>query len=99
MELIAFELRRTALVGFTDDAALITTAVNRGREDQRLARRHLLGLANVRNDVLAGLLDASAHTRQRQRRAHYLEERAPARLIIPFAGGDGEFALHALAEF
>ena len=50
----------------------------RGGVKQRPARDQLLGLPHVRHDVLGGLARAGGQSGQRQRRAHQLQEIAPA---------------------
>src|SRR5439155_13553169 len=52
----------------------------------------------VGDDALGRLLDAAAHTRQRERRAHQLEKVAPPLRVVPLRGLLGELAMEVLAE-
>ena len=67
-------------------------------EVHRLAEDEVLGLLDVGEDRLVGLLGASSKPGQRQRRTHHLEEPAAADRIHPFAGLAGKFALQHLVE-
>jgi hypothetical protein len=100
MLVISFDLGGPTFMAFNHDSASVTIECASSCEIKRLARNQLFGLANVGDDLLGGRLDAPAHAdaRKRHRRAHDLEEGAPAGRIIPLTGRVGEFALQHFAE-
>ena len=78
---VAFDLRRPALVALDQQAGGDAAERHRGREEQRLARDHLFGLPDVRDDLLRRLTRAGGDAGQRHRRAHQLQKRPPRHRI------------------
>ena len=70
----------------------------RRRKIHRLAQDQVLGRLHVGEDRLVRLLGASGQPGQRQRRAHHLQEAAPADRIHPLTGLPRELALQHLVE-
>ena len=69
-----------------------------GGEEHRLAGHQLLGLPHVGHDELVGLTRAGRDAGQRQRRAHQLEESAPAHRVGPLRGVGRELAVEEFLE-
>ena len=72
---------------------------NRAGEVERPSRNDFLRLPDVRDDGFGGLFGAGAHTRQRQRGAHQLEEVAASFRVVPFRGLIRELPVQVVAEF
>src|SRR5437867_1000419 len=90
---IAFELGRPAFVAAREERRRDAAERKRGREPKTTSRSFFLGLFDVRNDFLRRLNHATTQARQRQRRAHQLQERATLDGIVPLFGSLWEFAL------
>ena len=70
----------------------------RGRKEQSFTRNEFFRLANVRNNLLRRLDDATTQAGERERRAHDLQERSALDRVIPFVGGVRELASHELFD-
>jgi hypothetical protein len=95
---VAFDLRRAALVALHEEADARSRKRHRRRVEERLAGDELLGLAHVRHDLLARLPRARADAGKRERRAHQLEEAAPADRVQPLRRVLRKFAVQELLE-
>src|SRR6185503_8522689 len=95
---IALDLRRPAHVVFSQNRVAEPALGHGGREKQGTARNDVLGLADVRDDVLFGLAGAGTHTGQRKGSAHQAQKVAATRWILEFRGLRREFALNVLPE-
>src|SRR5262249_51827934 len=73
---VALDLRRASLVALDDEAEAEAAQRHRGREVERSPEDDGFGLLHIRDDVLLGLLRARAEARDRQRRAHQVQELA-----------------------
>src|SRR6185503_4933690 len=80
---IAFDLRRTAFVAPHEDRCRYTEKRHRRRIKQRFPRHVFFRLRDERNDLFRRLKNATAHSRERERCAHQLDERATLERIIP----------------
>ena len=95
---IPFNLGRVPHVAFDQDRLCEAAERDRAGEKQRTAGNHVLGLPNVGDDFLGGLLRAGADAGKRERRGHQLQE-LPAPLgIVPLRGLLGKLPVQVLAE-
>ena len=77
MQRVAFDFRRPSFVAFDQKSCGDAANGHRRRVKQRSSRDQVLRLPDVRNDLLWRLSRTCSHARERHRRTHQLEERAP----------------------
>ena len=95
---VAFDFGRTPHMALDQDRLRDAGQRNGARKKQRTARDEVLGLLDVRDDLLGRLLGARADAGERERRAHELQELAPAFRVVPLGGLLGELPVQVLAE-
>ena len=76
MQRVAFDLRRPALVALDEQPGGDAAERHRGRVEERLAGDELFGLSDVGDDLSGGCRVQARDARERERRAHQLQERA-----------------------
>jgi hypothetical protein len=95
---VPLDLRRSPHVALDEHARADARQLDRGREVERLAGNQVLGRLHVRDDRFLGPARAGPETRERQRRAHELQERAAARGIDPLRRPLGELPMEEILE-
>jgi hypothetical protein len=95
---VAFDLGRAPVVALHEQARRHAAERHRRGVEERLARHDLFGLPHVRHDELVGLHGAAGHAGERQRRAHQLEEAAPAHRVVPLGRIRRELAVQEFLE-
>ena len=95
---IALELRRPSHVVFGQQRHAVTAVRHGGGEEQGPAGDDLLGLTDVRNDLLVRLPGAGADAGEGERRAHQLQELPPAGRVGELGGLRRELPLDVLTE-
>ena len=95
---ISFNFGRPAHMAFDQNRSRDAAERNRARKEQRPARHQILWLTDIRNDLLGRLSRARPDARERERRAHQLEEVATALRIVPLRGLFREFPMQVLAK-
>src|SRR6185503_13253352 len=98
MLLVAFDLGGTAFVALDDEAGSEPVERHRGRKINRLSGHEFFGLAHIRRDVFSRLPRASGESRERERRAHKLEESPAPNWIIPLGSIFGKLAMQRFLE-
>ena len=81
---IAFDFRGPAFVAAHENRCRRAKKRRSRRKEKRFARNVLFRLIDVRNNLLRRLKNATTQTRERERRAHHLDERAALDRIVPF---------------
>ena len=95
---IAFDFRRPSFVAAHEQRRRNTAQGEGCRKEQPFPRDEFFRLADVRNNVFGRLNDATTQARERQRRAHDLQERSAFDRVIPFVGGVRKLATHELFD-
>ena len=95
---LPFDFGRTPHVAFDQHRLGDAGERDRAREEQRSAGNEILRLPDVGNDLFRRLLGARADARERERRAHQLQELPASLRVIPLGGLLGKLAVQILAE-
>ena len=95
---VAFDLRRPAHVAFDQHGPGNPRDRNGAREEEGPSGDEIFGLTDVRDDLLGGLPRAGADPRERERRAHQLEEVSAAFRIVPLGRLRRKLAVQVIAE-
>jgi len=95
---IAFDFGGAKFVGLDEDGIGNAADGKSGGVEERFAGDQLFRRFHVRHHVLGGLFGAGTESGQGERRAHNLQEVAPAFVVEPFAGLTGEFSVEKILE-
>ena len=95
---VSFDLGGMSLVALDEHGRRDAGEWIGGRKKQRAPRHQFFRLPHVRNDLFRRLFRACAHARERERRAHQLQELAAAFRIVEFGCLRGEFTVQELLK-